>query len=49
MEFGARMRAGQIDANPLEGKCPTWCEYQPICRRERALGIEEESQGSDDS
>ena len=49
VEFGARMRAGQIDRNPLEGKCPTWCEYQPICRRERALGIEEESQGSDDS
>lgn len=48
VEFGAQMRAGRIKRNPLENKCPTWCEYQPICRRERALGIEEESQGGDD-
>jgi ATP-dependent helicase/DNAse subunit B len=49
VEYGAKMRAGAITRNPLENKCPTWCEYQPICRRERALGIEDEAQGSDDS
>ena len=47
--YGAAMRVGKIERNPLEGKCPTWCEYQPICRRERALGIEEESQGGEPS
>lgn len=49
IEYGAKMRTGLVARNPLENKCPTWCEYQPICRRERALGLEEETQGSDDS
>jgi ATP-dependent helicase/nuclease subunit B len=34
-----RMRAGQIDRDPLNGECPKYCTFQPICRLERALGV----------
>jgi RecB family exonuclease len=30
------MRAGQIDRDPRDGECPTWCHFQSICRIERA-------------
>ena len=43
VEKGSRMRAGLIDRDPLGDRCPKYCEYQPICRLERALGLEEES------
>jgi hypothetical protein len=40
------MRAGEIRRNPLGGQCPKYCRFQPICRKERALGLEgEESEG----
>jgi len=42
IEYGVKMRAGQIKRNPLGGKCPRYCAYQPICRLERAVGIEED-------
>ena len=48
VRYGARMRAGDIRRDPLAGSCPRYCTFQPICRLERALGIEDESQGGDD-
>ena len=30
------MRAGQIDRDPRDDKCPNWCRFQSICRIERA-------------
>jgi RecB family exonuclease len=42
-EIVARMRAGQIDRDPGpreglrdHGVCPTFCDFAPICRRDRA-------------
>ena len=32
------MRAGDIHRDPINGECPRYCTYQPICRLERALG-----------
>jgi ATP-dependent helicase/DNAse subunit B len=40
---GARMRAGDIDRDPLDDVCSEYCTFQPICRLERALGLEEET------
>jgi hypothetical protein len=42
----AAVQAGQITRDPIGGSCPEWCDYQPICRRERGLPEEEpESEG----
>lgn len=41
---GLRMLAGDIDRDPLKGKCNKYCEYQPICRLERAVGLEDEGE-----
>lgn len=41
---GARMRDGDIRRDPLGGKCNRYCEFQPICRLERAVGLEEETE-----
>jgi RecB family exonuclease len=30
-----RMRAGEIKRDPIDGKCPRYCDFAPICRRER--------------
>ncbi len=35
---------GDIDRDPIGGKCPKYCTFQPICRLERALGLEPESE-----
>lgn len=43
-----RMRAGDIRRDPLGGTCPKYCTYQPICRLERALGLESEDQQDDE-
>ena len=43
-ENGIRMLAGDIDRDPLKGKCNRYCEYQPICRLERAVGLEDEGE-----
>jgi ATP-dependent helicase/DNAse subunit B len=32
-----RMRAGDIDRDPIGGECPRYCAYAPICRRERGV------------
>lgn len=36
-EIAGSMRAGAIDRDPIDDKCPKYCRFQPICRRERAL------------
>ncbi len=38
VEAAAGMRAGRVRRDPLNGECPRYCTYQPICRLERALG-----------
>ncbi len=40
-EKAAAMRAGLIGREPHGGACPTYCTFQPICRLERAIGLEE--------
>lgn len=42
-EKAAAMRAGGIDRDPIGGSCPRYCTFQPICRLERALGLEDET------
>lgn len=43
----AAMRAGEIDRNPRDGKCPSWCRFAPICRIERQPAEpEQEGNGS---
>jgi ATP-dependent helicase/DNAse subunit B len=38
----AQMRAGEVRRRPLDDKCPTYCKFQPICRRERAASLQPE-------
>jgi ATP-dependent helicase/nuclease subunit B len=40
-EIIASIQAGDIGRRPLGGACPTYCTYQPICRRERGISEEE--------
>jgi RecB family exonuclease len=42
----AAMRSGAIDRDPIGGRCPTYCTFQPICRLERALGLEDDANGA---
>ena len=42
------MRAGDIDRDPLNGECPKYCTFQPICRLERALGVVGQENGYGD-
>jgi ATP-dependent helicase/DNAse subunit B len=53
-EIVARMRSGDIRRDPgprrgLRGHdvCPTFCEFAPICRRDRAPASEEDFEGND--
>ena len=39
-EIVAGMRAGRIDRDPIDDRCPSFCTFQAICRRERAVGPE---------
>ena len=32
----ARIRAGDVQHDPRDGSCPTWCELGPMCRVRRA-------------
>jgi len=38
----AAMRAGHVTRDPIEDKCPRYCTYAPICRRERGPAAESE-------
>jgi ATP-dependent helicase/DNAse subunit B len=40
--IAADMRSGRITRDPLRDRCPTYCTFQGICRRERAARIEQE-------
>ena len=48
IEAAARMRAGDITRDPLNGECPRYCTFQPICRLERALGAVGDERGNGD-
>jgi RecB family exonuclease/superfamily I DNA/RNA helicase len=45
-EAAGEMRGGLIDRRPIGGQCPKYCNYQPICRLERALGAVGEQNGN---
>ena len=40
-EIIAAIQAGEVIRDPLGGSCPDYCDFQPICRRERGLPEEE--------
>ena len=40
-EIIASIHSGKVIRDPLGGSCPDWCNFQPICRRERGLPEEE--------
>lgn len=40
-EIATEIQAGDIGRRPINGKCPDYCGFQPICRRERGLPEEE--------
>lgn len=40
-EIIVKIRSGQITRDPIGGSCPDYCDFQPICRRERGLPEEE--------
>ncbi|MGZ5334486.1 MAG: PD-(D/E)XK nuclease family protein [Solirubrobacterales bacterium] len=41
VEIAAEIHAGDIGRRPIKDRCPKYCTFQPICRRERALPEEE--------
>lgn len=47
-EIVGRMRGGDITRDPLEDSCPKWCEFAPICRRERARPAPEDEDDEDE-
>ena len=47
-EIVAAMRGGEIDRNPIDDRCPPFCTFQGICRRERAARIEPEPGDDED-
>lgn len=34
-EYVGAIRAGKVDRNPIDGKCPPFCTFAPICRMDR--------------
>jgi hypothetical protein len=40
--IAAEMREGRVRRNPIEGRCPAYCTFAPICRRERGPAAERE-------
>jgi ATP-dependent helicase/DNAse subunit B len=46
-EIISQIHQGDIGRRPIGGRCPDYCTFQPICRRERGLP-EEEPRSSDD-
>jgi ATP-dependent helicase/DNAse subunit B len=40
-EIIASIQEGDIGRRPIGNRCPTYCRFQPICRRERGLPEEE--------
>ena len=48
-EIIGAIRSGEVIRDPLDGKCPDYCTFQPICRRERGLPEEEPGPEREDS
>jgi RecB family exonuclease len=48
-EIIGSIRSGEVIRDPLDGKCPDYCHFQPICRRERGLPEEEPGEDRDES
>jgi hypothetical protein len=48
LEITDEIQAGDIGRRPINDRCPSYCTFQPICRRERGLP-EEEPQSEEDS
>ncbi|MQA73632.1 MAG: hypothetical protein GEU88_04645 [Solirubrobacterales bacterium] len=46
VEAAAEMRAGAIGRRPIGGRCPKYCNFQSICRLERAIGAVGEQNGN---
>ncbi len=46
-EITGEIQAGRIGRRPIDDRCPSYCAFQPICRRERGLP-EEEPQSEED-
>jgi ATP-dependent helicase/DNAse subunit B len=46
-----RMRHGDITRDPIDNKCPPYCTFAPICRRERGevAAPEEDTENGDES
>ena len=44
-DSAAEMRAGEIGRHPIGGRCPKYCNFQAICRLERAIGVDENGNG----
>ncbi len=44
-DSAAEMRAGDIRRHPIGGRCPKYCNFQAICRLERAIGVDENGNG----
>jgi ATP-dependent helicase/DNAse subunit B len=40
-EIIGQIQSGRVTRDPIDGRCPKFCSYQPICRRERGLPEEE--------
>ena len=36
-EIVTAIGGGAIDRKPRDDRCPTWCEFAPICRMERGV------------
>ena len=41
-EIVAAMRDGRVTRDPIDNKCPRYCTFAPICRRERGPAAEQE-------
>jgi hypothetical protein len=41
-EIAAAMRGGLVTRDPIDNKCPRYCTFAPICRRERGPAAEQE-------
>jgi hypothetical protein len=48
-EIVARMRRGDITRDPLRDRCPDYCGFAPICRRERGALREPEEEAIEDA
>jgi ATP-dependent helicase/DNAse subunit B len=46
--IGLAMRKGKITRNPINDTCPVYCNFQAICRRERATRLEPERDLAED-